>query len=154
MPVEVEVQHIATCYAMLCLFSKDETPVKLAVAILPLSSRCCTPAEAQFCHTKSHPPAECHIPHPSRTWSEKVAPGSWSMSSIQVLAELVHLLQCLAAAKSGAHHQCQKCPELITLLRLRSCTKKKQKDTVASEQVLVVWIHDCNDCNDSTVSTV
>jgi hypothetical protein len=25
-----------------------------------------------------------------------VAPGSWSMSSIQVLAELVHLLQCLS----------------------------------------------------------
>ena len=62
--------HATKCYAMLRLFSKDETPVKLAVAILPLSSRCCTPAEAQFCHTKSHPPAECHIlhpiPHPSR----------------------------------------------------------------------------------------
>ena len=55
---------------------------------------------------KSHPPAECHIlhpfsiPHPSRTWWEKVAlPGSWSMSSIQVLAELVHLLQCLSLAE-------------------------------------------------------
>ena len=52
-PMPVGWSRSATCYAMLRLFSKDETPVKLAVAILPLSSRCCTPAEAQFCDTRA-----------------------------------------------------------------------------------------------------
>ena len=110
---EVEVQHATPCYAYfqrMRHLSSWQLPSCLWVLDAALQQKPSSATQEPSTSWMSHPPSLLHpfsipspsllhpfsIPHPSRTWWEKVAPGSWSMSSIQVLAELVHLLQCLS----------------------------------------------------------